>query len=1122
MGAQPSRNLPLQASKRPYLALVWLLYLGFVVYGSLVPLDFHPRPFSDAWSAFRNLQYLHIDASGRADWIANAVLYVPLAFLTTGWLSRWSAPRFSQVVFALCLCGAVALAIEFAQLFFPPRTVSWNDLVAEALGSVAGTALAAIVSGRLWDRLRVMERDPSRFTDHLLFAYSALYVFLSLFPFDFVVALGELNAKLHSDQVGLILADRSLERWGALSFLKLILEIVAAAPLGVLLAKHRPQLRPARGAIVGFGLGAFIEAAQVLLVTGLAQGGSVIMRALGVAVGVKLCRMRIDWLALCEVLRARAYGLIVFYSVILVASNGWLRHEWGGLEHAAEKLSALRFMPLYYHYYTSEAAALVSLASVALMYAPIGALAWLFRRRPRVAAATAALVAGVVEAAKIGLEGARPDPTNILIAASAAAITAHLVALVVISTSARMRSPAELSAAEQAAESTSAETPRRPSRRRLATPDSRVHSSGSWSASERQSTTSYVSMILVLGLVFYKVATFPFAPLALGLGLATYAMLVWRYPLIIVAAIPAALPLIDLAPWSGRFFFDEFDLLVLISTAVAYARVPGVPRGALCDRTFTTAVTLIALCYAVSALRALLPWQAIDVNSFSNYYSAYNALRVGKAALWALLLFGALRRLTHRFPTRDCRLLFVTGTLIGLAGTLAAVLWERATFAEILDFSQNYRVTGPFSQMHTGGADIELLLTAAIPFVALVILRTRSWMLKGLAIAGLAVTTYAVMVTFSRAGYAASATALAIFMFAIVVQTFRTRSRYVSTAATAALLVSLVAVIAIPIYRGPFAQARISGLNDDLAVRARHAREALAMLHSGWATTAFGAGAGRYPETHYWNAQPRSATYRYYAEKGRNFIRLTHGGTLYLEQLVAVQPATHYILSLDARSNDRKARVTLPICEKWLLTARNCVWRSIELEPDEAWHRYDVRVDSGNVGTPGLPHIPITVKLAVYNPVAGTTVDVANIRLETADGRDLISNGDFSRGLDRWFFSTDDHLPWHVKNMPAAILFDQGWLGLIAFAMLTCVAVVRASRAVWAGDLVAAAFLSSVVGFLLIGLAADVIDSPRMNLLFLLLTFFACAKNGTTTRTVNSEVSPRSVAPLVKTEFRGG
>jgi len=56
-------------------------------------------------------------------------------------------------------------------------------------------------------------------------------------------------------------------------------------------------------------------------------------------------------------------------------------------------------------------------------------------------------------------------------------------------------------------------------------------------------------------------ALFPVWPLALALGLVACAAAVWRWPVLALGLLPAALPLLDLAPWSGRFFLDEFDLL---------------------------------------------------------------------------------------------------------------------------------------------------------------------------------------------------------------------------------------------------------------------------------------------------------------------------------------------------------------------------------------------------------------------------------------------------------------------------------------------------------------------------------------------------------------------------------
>src|ERR1700730_14043255 len=106
----------------PLAAFVWAV---FVVYGSLLPFDYTPQPFDLALEQFRHIALLDIGTGDRADWMANLLLYVPLAFLCTAGLDRPGTRirrTFETVLILLVLC-ALATAIEFAQIFFPPRTV---------------------------------------------------------------------------------------------------------------------------------------------------------------------------------------------------------------------------------------------------------------------------------------------------------------------------------------------------------------------------------------------------------------------------------------------------------------------------------------------------------------------------------------------------------------------------------------------------------------------------------------------------------------------------------------------------------------------------------------------------------------------------------------------------------------------------------------------------------------------------------------------------------------------------------------------------------------------------------------------------------------------------------------
>ena len=118
-------------------ANLWLLaYLPFVVYGSLVPLDFRPMPPGQAWPIFQQIPFLR-SASDRAPTGS------PTACSTCRWASccharAGSGGRTVGLGADVALCAALATGVEFAQLFFPPRTVSQNDLLAEYIGSAWG------------------------------------------------------------------------------------------------------------------------------------------------------------------------------------------------------------------------------------------------------------------------------------------------------------------------------------------------------------------------------------------------------------------------------------------------------------------------------------------------------------------------------------------------------------------------------------------------------------------------------------------------------------------------------------------------------------------------------------------------------------------------------------------------------------------------------------------------------------------------------------------------------------------------------------------------------------------------------------------------------------------------
>lgn len=1077
----------------------WVLYIGFVVYGSLVPLDFQPHAWDQAWSMFRNIHLLDVGAQGRADWVANGVLYVPVGFLTVTLLVRYRThPALVLALFASLLFSVLlAVTVEFAQLFFPPRTVSLNDIIAEFIGSILGAFFALRWSDRFRSLLATLAGNSDRLLAQLLKAYAIGYVAFSLFPYDFLVTATELNWKLHSDGWGWWVATAPMRANGALSLTKLFTEALAVVPLGWMLGQltaRQPKWTPTRAFIVGAVLGLCVEIAQFFIVSGITQGISVLTRGSGMTAGLLLWHHRAQFQPshLASALRRYSLPAAALYLMLLAAVNGWFEHQWRGFDAAMLALDSVHFLPFYYHYYTTEQAALLSLASIFLLYAPIGVLTWATWFSPTLALLLATLAAGLMETSKLFLEGQHPDPTNLLLAGFAAWATAKLVKRVAAPRTGSAAAPIHNDALPATA------TRHRHHRRKyhatdaqtaiMATPSSHTTDTvGATASTPRKLTPASVAALFacLLG-VGWSVATFPVQPALLGLFFTGYAALLWYRPQYLFIAIPAALALFDLAPWSGRFYFDEFDLLLTISVVIGYTRLPAAPRKRKRDPLFFLITALVSLAFAIATVRGLLPWQMPDANSFTSYFSPYNAIRIAKGAVWAFLLFGLLNRMAS--TGQDVRRLFAWGMVAGLAGTVATIIWERFAFPGVFNFTDVYRVTGPFSQMHTGGADIETYLTLSMPFLVLLLFEKRNWLTRLAATGLLLGATYGVMVTFSRIGYAGYGVALALVLLVGIASPHqRALTGPLRRSVAALALAALALIVAVPIFTSPFAQDRMSQVGMDMQTRQAHWADALQIRDSDWATAVFGMGMGRYPETHYWRSKENNAaTYRLGAEAGNTFLRLGSGSPLYVEQFVAVKPQQDYALSLAVRSNQHNAAVTVSICEKWLLTSARCIFKRLDVTGNGRWHAVKTVLESGEVGsTPWYAARP--VKLSIYNAEAQAAVEVDTLHLRAADGSELLTNGDFSRGMERWFFSVDNDRPWHIWSLPIQILFDQGWLGSIALALFVSLGLWRAGRNAWRGDAMAGAMLAASVGFLVLGSLDSLVDSPRLLLLFLLL-----------------------------------
>ena len=255
----------------------------------------------------------------------------------------------------------------------------------------------------------------------------------------------------------------------------------------------------------------------------------------------------------------------------------------------------------------------------------------------------------------------------------------------------------------------------------------------------------------------------PVAPLAVLIVFVLWCVAVaWR-PGIWLFIVPATLPVLNFAPWTGWVVFEEFDLLLLGVAAGGWARVAltqpamrGVStRTPAHHSAFVGLATLFGALGVANLVRAVTAGSDAPFEWFQSYADPLNSWRVFKSLLYAALVWPLLRRELRSSGAASAAQRLGSGMLAGLAVVTLAVLWERAAYPGLWNFAARYRTTALFWEMHVGGAAIDAYLALATPFVAWALWSSRT-PLRWAAAAVLALLTgYACLTTFSRGVYAA-------------------------------------------------------------------------------------------------------------------------------------------------------------------------------------------------------------------------------------------------------------------------------------------------------------------------------------------------------------------------------
>lgn len=1091
----PSHDLPWTPAFARWL---WFLWVVFVIYGSLVPLEFRPMELEKALKKFALAPMLDIGLQGRADWIANGVLYVPVGFLTVAMMApRTFAGRLFCSLMAVGFGVLLAVAVEFSQLFFPPRTVSLNDLIAESLGTILGVLLAW--RGYVWlsMMLVVLRGNWREAADALVTGGALLVVLIAWFPFDFLLTWTELTVKVNGDFWGWFMAPVFARESFPRMLARMAAEAAVLVPLGVLWARSKwaqRNLGSAQASLkvafsLGFSLGLLIEAGQWFVFSGVSQGLSVFTRGFGWVLGAWLWNRRHVWgpNQWRASMRRFLWPLASLHLTVVLILSGWSRGAWRTTEEALARLDGeLRLVPFYYHYYTSEAVALQSLLAVAFLYAPIGLWCWALSLSPRVSALVALVVAFAVEAGKLFPAATRPDPTNLLIASMAAAVCALL-----------LEKFSEPSQGTLAASGQTTDSPISPVSLKLST-----------------SLCQLLPLLMLAGFLALWLTQFPVYPLVVAAVLTSSAVIVWWRPVAVFGLLAAALPSWDLTALSGREYIDEFDMLLLVGFAVAWTlqSSQGSQRHLPTpDAPLNMAFGVFALSALLCALMAWQPWDIAALRDPDSPLSPWYGLRLFKGVLWGVCAYLLARRqIASGLPVVPA---FGVGLVAGLAYTACFVFWERAVFPGVWDFAVGYRVAGPVVPMRLGGAYLDAYLVAALPFAVVGALTSKSLAWRAFCALTALAAIYAVAVTFTRTTYLAAAVAGLLASAATVC---RPGPRRLMPVMAISLTVAMAA-IAYPIVSGPFASARMANVQEDLQTRLDHFSKVLAMGSSDVASVVLGHGLGRFPAENYWDSvalgesAQTMAVHRFLQQDGAGQLQLGAGPSLYVDQLVDVQPGESVRIELLARSVGADGSLTVLLCQKWLLSSENCVSSKFSLTDSEDGNlRFSTLLTGAFVDK--FPWLQRPVRLGLNN-AGPARVDIASVSLRNANGVELLLNGDFTKGSDHWSYTSDDHLSWRTHNIALGVWFDQGLVGLLAMGAMFSLGLFRSGKGMLSRNHASFALGAALTGLLFVGMFETITDEPRYLLLVLCMAWMAALQGeiGATSKGVGVRFVTRSL-----------
>tara|TARA_R110001599_G_scaffold353742_2_gene596085 strand:- start:75165 stop:77153 length:1989 start_codon:yes stop_codon:yes gene_type:complete len=615
-------------------------------------------------------------------------------------------------------------------------------------------------------------------------------------------------------------------------------------------------------------------------------------------------------------------------------------------------------------------------------------------------------------------------------------------------------------------------------------------------------TPSSVKMVMMFaGLVILVLALPPFIefpwlsfwllPLA-----AIYLFLLLILPRLWLVVLPLATVGMDITPFTGRFAYNELDLVFLVTLA------SGLLYGRYRYSVFKPRPAIIVLfCYLLVIALGSSGWRYFVLppgTGFENpYYTSEYAYKMLKGMVWGLALvpmWGFLMAVDKRRSVNA----LVAGMSVAALLLGFIVLWERGTLGVILDgswgdwlssflgLSSAYRVTGIFSAMHTGGKAVDGVVLLLLPAALYAATYGRAVWLRVLGALGVLTLAYVTLVGLTGAASATFTIALMLYVF-FTLNSRRKNGMELTVAPGDTTKAVTVGILTVAFAVGGYLiNDRVVG---DADPGESHWDNVIASSGGGIWRGLFGNGIGSFPGG-YLGRHPQYAedvgSFSVTSVQNRDVLRLVGSRNLTFGQRVSIEPYANYVVNVYLRAEEAGS-LAVWLCERNLVFSGNftphCEQGILPFEATEdTFEQYTVEINSSKVGERGsLRRWPTVMTLHYETP--GKIVEIDAIDL-SADGFNVLRNSSFKQGLDYWLAYDDHaHQSWRIGNIYLQLWFENGWLGLGLFLALVGLLVYRNFQP-HSHDSLLPAYTTGVLGICLFGFYWSPLDAARVSWLF--------------------------------------